>query len=108
MKQFTVRLDAKTQKMLDDYCEAHETKLSDAFRALIKIGLKQVSSPDHIEAVKTEKKMLINENRAIRGSIESTLILRQLCEHFFKDKQILDSITEKTNAVLKGGWQIEE
>ena len=109
MEPMTIRLDSKIRKMLDDYCAEMGVKLSDAFRTLIKDSLeryKKRGEVGFIDSVGPEG-LMINEKRAIRASIESTLILRQLAGSLLKDEKIIKEINAEVSRIMKEGWQYD-
>lgn len=99
MSPTTVRLDADTRKLLDDYCAETGLKMSDALRQLVRQSLEQ----HHGKASTHSDSLMVNEKRAIRASIESLYLLRQLVN----DPQVLQDIVEQTDAILKTGWLYE-
>ena len=99
MSPTTVRLDADTRKLLDDYCAERGLKMSDALRQLVRQSLEQ----HHSKASTRSDSLMVNEKRAIRASIESLYLLRQL----INDPQVLQDIVEQTDAILKTGWLYE-
>lgn len=102
MSPTTVRLDADTRKMLDDYCAETGIKMSDALRQLVRQSLEQYQQ-HHDKASTHSNSLMVNEKRAIRASIESLYLLRQLVN----DPQVLQNIVEQTDDILKTGWLYE-
>ena len=95
MKVFTVRLDEETSLLLEDFCQKNQLKTSDAFRALIREGLKKKQP-----ASEENSALLQNEKIGISASVESLFLLRNLV----KDKEILELVAQRTEEILKDGW----
>lgn len=109
MEPTTIRLDAKTRKQLNDYCAETGAKMSDAFRVLIQDSLdrynlkKDVGFTDSVGPAG----LMLNEKRAIRASIESTLILRKLATSLLNNESVIDEIDTDVSKILTQGWQYD-
>ena len=99
MKVFTVRLDDETGLLLEDFCQKNQLKISDAFRALVREGLKKTQSRSE-ENFEKNNNLLQNQKIGISASVESLFLLRNLV----KDKEILGLVAQKTEEILKNGW----
>ncbi len=95
MKVFTVRLDEEMALLLEDFCQKNQLKISEAFKALVREGLKK-DQPDGEE----NSDLLQNQKIGISASVESLFLLRNLV----KDKDILELVAQKTEEILKDGW----
>ena len=105
MKKTSIMLDSKTRKLLDQYCFDTGMKMSDAFRQFINEGVLRYDQQQALgfsQSVGSDGLML-NEKRALRASIESLYIIRNLV----KDAQFLEEVARKTDEVLKQGWHYD-
>lgn len=106
MKKTSILIDNNTRKQLDDYCDETGSQLSDAIRTLVRLGLEKYQHEQRIgfkESVGPEG-LMVNEKRAIRASIESTLLLRELVKVNLKDQKRLDEIDAEVSRIMKEGW----
>lgn len=108
MKKTTFFLDDDTRKRIDQYCSVEKIRLSEAIRKLLDEALlcheNKTSTADTASQSSPHPKLFINERRAIRGTIECTLMLRKLCEFTFKSDNFLSEIDEQTTKKLSDGW----
>lgn len=107
MDRITFRVDVKTKEKLDRYCEQTGNKMGEAIRILLGEALhdeNKKTTADTVSQSSPHPKLFINERRAIRGTIECTLMLRKLCEFTFKSDNFLSEIDEQTTKKLSDGW----
>lgn len=105
----TIRLDTKTKKLLDEYCSDKGIKMSNALRDIVSQFLenyKRRSELGFVDSVGPEG-LMVNEKRAIRASIESTLILRQVAKSLLKNSSDLSGIDEEVKKIMKDGWEYD-
>ncbi len=103
LKRTSFFLDTETRKLVDDYCTEESLNFSDGLRKLIKEGLSyhnKIKSLGSYDSIGPDSLML-NEQRAIKASIEGLYILRQLA----KDNNILEEAAKKSDEILKSGWR---
>lgn len=105
----TIRLDAKTKKLLDEYCSDNGIKMSNAIRDIVSTFLenyKRRGELGFVDSVGPEG-LMVNEKRAIRASIESTLILRKVAKSLLKNSGELVEIDEDVKKIMKDGWEYD-
>lgn len=103
LKRTSFFLDNETRKLVDDYSNETGLNFSDSLRKLITDGLNQHSRMKSLGTYDTmgPDSLMLNEQRALKASIEGLYILRMLA----KDNIILDEASKKADEILKSGWR---
>ena len=102
MKKTSITLDPETRKMIDDYCAQTGKKFSDSLREFIRQGCEQYKVEKEIGFKSSigQGGLMVNEKRAIRASIETLFLVREI----FNNPSQSELISNKVDEIMKQGW----